>query len=102
MKQEIVQLIINVAEDMNETLENRIPAEKGTDTPLYGNEAVLDSLGLVRFILQVEEAIEDEFETTIVLADEKAMSQKNSPFRNIGTLAEYIEKILKENRSYAA
>ena len=54
------------------------------------------------FILQVEEAIEDEFETTIVLADEKAMSQKNSPFRNIGTLAEYIEKILKENRSYAA
>jgi hypothetical protein len=56
----------------------------------------------VRFILQVEEAIEDEFETTIVLADEKAMSQKNSPFRNIGTLAEYIEKILKENRSYAA
>ena len=33
MKQEIVQLIINVAEDMNETLENKIPAEKGTDTP---------------------------------------------------------------------
>ncbi|MBD3274290.1 MAG: acyl carrier protein [Candidatus Marinimicrobia bacterium] len=102
MKQEIVELIINVANDMNETLEQKIPTDKGAETPLYGNEAVLDSLGLVRFILQVEEAIEDEFETTIVLADEKAMSQKNSPFRNVETLAAYIEKILKENRSYAA
>ena len=32
----------------------------------------------------------------ISLTDEKAMSQKNSPFKNIGTLIDYITMILDE------
>jgi hypothetical protein len=44
----------------------------------------------------IEEKIFDNFGTTITLADEKAMSQHNSPFRSIKTLADYINKLLAD------
>ncbi|MBD3843955.1 MAG: hypothetical protein IE909_19185, partial [Campylobacterales bacterium] len=47
-------------------------------------------------ITDLEERISDEFEKDIVLADEKAMSQKASPFRNVETLTNYIQKLLEE------
>jgi len=31
-----------------------------------------------------------------VLADEKAMSQRASPFRTVATVTDYIEKLLSE------
>ena len=36
----------------------------------------------------------DEFEKKITIADERAMSEKNSPFRTITTLSDYIEKLI--------
>jgi hypothetical protein len=32
----------------------------------------------------------------ITLADEKALSQKESPFRTIGTLIDYIAQVVKD------
>ena len=53
-------------------------------------------MGLVYLITDIEEKISDEFSKHIVLADEKAMSQKTSPFRDVETLAKYIQNILEE------
>jgi acyl carrier protein len=50
-----------------------------------------------RNCLIIEQNIEDEFDVSITIADEKAMSQKRSPFRTIGTLADYIDMLLREN-----
>lgn len=60
------------------------------DTVLLGSGGAVDSLGLVRLILTVERQVEDDFQTAVSLTDEKAMSQRNSPFRTVGTLVEYI------------
>ncbi len=101
MYQELIDLIVQVAEEMNTSQENKIPVEKGADAPLYGKDGVLDSLGLVSFVVSVEETIEDHFDTSVVLADEKAMSQRSSPFLTIGTLATYAEKLIKEETANA-
>jgi len=61
-----------------------------------GSSSKLDSLGLINIIVAVENNIENEFDTTITLADERAMSQENSPFRTVGSLADYIELLLEE------
>jgi acyl carrier protein len=61
----------------------------GLNCPLYKNNA-MDSISLVTLISQVESDIEDEFNIQVILADEKAMSQKNSPFLTVGTLTSYI------------
>jgi len=95
MNKKIVEIIIAEAEAMNEELEDRIPVELGREAPLFGSEGNLDSLGLVTMVVAVEQSIEDEFDATLTLADEKAMSQKTSPFLTIGSLADYACRLLK-------
>ncbi len=66
------------------------------DSQLYGKGGVLDSLGLVRVIAELEEIIYEHSQKDIILADEKAMSQKSSPFRSVASLSDYIETLLKD------
>lgn len=68
------------------------------DTQLYGKGGVLDSLGLVRVIAELEEEIYNKTGRSITLADEKAMSQKSSPFRSVASLSEYIEMLSQEEQ----
>ena len=67
------------------------------DSVIYGDNSPLVSLALVSLIVAVEQCMEDEFGSTITLADERAMSMVNSPFRSVGSLADYIEELLDEN-----
>jgi acyl carrier protein len=66
------------------------PASLTEDTFLIGQGAVLDSMGLVTAILEIEQRLAAEHDVTVVLADERAMSQKNSPFRSVRSLADYV------------
>ena len=65
-------------------------------TRLIGRKAVLDSLGLVSVIVDVEQKLEEDYGIGITIADERAMSQEKSPFRTVGTLAEYVSLLLQE------
>lgn len=60
------------------------------DTRLIGREAVLDSLGLVNLIVDVEQRMEEAYGLPLVLADERAMSYRHSPFRSVGSLVDYV------------
>jgi acyl carrier protein len=60
------------------------------DTPLIGSGRVLDSLGLVNLLVDIETAMLDE-NIEISLTSENAMSSKISPFRTIGSLCRFIE-----------
>jgi acyl carrier protein len=66
------------------------------DTVLFGAASEFDSLTLVSFITEVEQQINDTLRTEITIVDEKAMSQKRSPLRTIGTLADYVYKLVSE------
>ena len=94
---DIVDMILATIDEVNELLPPVQQLEKSVDTVVFGGDGKLDSLGLVTFIVAVEQKIAETFNVTLTLADEKAMSQRNSPFRNIGALAEYIEKLLDES-----
>ena len=88
MRQEIVDLIIETASELGED-EIGISGSLAEDTVLFGKEGALDSMGLVTLIVAVEQAIEDRFDVSPGLADEKAMSQAKSPYRSVATLADY-------------
>jgi acyl carrier protein len=92
----IESLIIESLKELNEELEKEELNNPTRDTKLYGIDGVLDSLALVSLITDLEEKIFDEFGKDITLADEKAMSQRNSPFRSVETLTNYISKLLEE------
>jgi acyl carrier protein len=74
----------------------QLAVEVNGETRLFGATALLDSAALVSLLVEVEQQINDLVGTEILLADDRAMSQKQSPFRNIGTLAEYVVMLLDE------
>jgi acyl carrier protein len=66
------------------------PGPVTEETVLVGNEAVLDSLGVVQLIVEVEQRVEQTHGISVTLANDKAMSQRNSPFRTVGVLADHV------------
>ncbi len=93
-KTEILDLIARVAAELRDDGELQYAGELNAETPLFGREGVLDSMGLVRLIVEVEQALEDEYGSPVSLADEKAMSQRSSPYRTVGTLAAYAGSLV--------
>lgn len=99
MQKKITDLIFETIDKFNNEYSDEIQLEKSFHTALLGQGSKLDSLGLINFIVAVEQNVEDKFDITITLADERAMSQEISPFRTVGSLACYIEMILVENKN---
>lgn len=89
---EVAEEILHpVVDEIQDDFEAEIPKER--DTVLMGEGAVLDSLGLVTFVVAVEERIETETGRAVRLVNENAMSRGGSPFRTLGTLADYIYEL---------
>jgi acyl carrier protein len=86
---ELTQLIIETTRSITEEQNLELAGELSAETRLFGSKGLLDSLALVALVIAVEQAIEDKFGIRIELADDKALSQKNSPYRSIQTLADY-------------
>jgi acyl carrier protein len=96
----IEDLIIFSLKEMQEELEEPKVVPINTDTKIFGRQGLLDSNGLVSLIVELEEKIEDEFGVSLILADERAMSQKKSPFKSVLSLAQYICMLIDEEKAY--
>jgi len=68
---------------------------KARETRLLGSQSVLDSMHLVSLIVAIEREVEDIFAVVVTLVDERALSMKESPFRSIQSLADYIGILIK-------
>jgi acyl carrier protein len=81
-------------------------ASRGTDGPvtidsatrLFGRSGVLDSLGLVSVVVDVEQKLRDDLRIDIALMDDRAMSRNSSPFGTPDSLADYILELLAERQ----
>lgn len=93
---ELEALIAEAIEELNLQLDEEKQIEALPETVLFGRGGKLDSLGLVNLIVLVEEKVFDASGVQVALADERAISQKDSPFRTMRRLAEYIDTLLKE------
>lgn len=91
---EVVALICDAAKDFSATA-----VEEGTR--LFGSSGFLDSVGLVSLVLDVEQQVNDRWGLSLSLADDRAMSQQRSPFRSVGSLADYVVMLAGEARQGA-
>jgi acyl carrier protein len=96
MNQAALDLVTTVVKDMSVELGYDSLSKPSADTALFGGTDGIDSLSLVRIVAEIERAAEDRFAKRVVLADERAMSRRNSPFRTVGTLAELLQERLGE------
>jgi hypothetical protein len=61
----------------------------GADAVVYGPDSPLDSLGLVALVIDIEDGLRD-MGYAVELSDAHALSQRQSPFRNVPALVDYI------------
>ncbi|NDV61624.1 hypothetical protein G0Q06_04095 [Puniceicoccales bacterium CK1056] len=59
-------------------------------TPILGGDSDLDSMAVVHLIVDLEGRLEEAFGKNWILADERALSRKRSPFRSVADLSEFV------------
>lgn len=96
VKNEIQKIIIKALSDVNEEKAPNERFQVDLETKLFGENAALDSLSLVSVIVDVEAAISEMLGQDISLTDDRAMSQKISPFADVNSLTSYIEILVSE------
>ncbi|MEM7790568.1 MAG: hypothetical protein AAF546_04135 [Verrucomicrobiota bacterium] len=87
---EIETLVLETVGLLAEDFEIEALRNPTADSALYGNNGPLDSMALVNLIADLEDAISEQFDRSITLADEKAMSAYKSPFLDVKSLAKAI------------
>ena len=93
-REKISQLVFNCISKYQVEYDQIIDLSEGEQTRLFGGSGQLDSLGLVSLVVNIEEDIETELGISLILADEKAMSRRTSPFLRIVNLIDYINELV--------
>jgi acyl carrier protein len=92
----IKQMLFNVLDELNQLRPREEHLAKDLETPLAGDFGRLDSAGLINLIVLTEQKTAQELGRTILLTDDRALSQINEVFRTLGSLADYIHLLLNE------
>ena len=96
-RDKILKSIYDAVDEVNEQLPEGQTLEKSPDTVLLGESGKLESIDLVNILVATEENVEEAFGVPVSITDERAVSEKNSPFKTIDTLCSFISNLLKEN-----
>lgn len=96
-REKILKSIYEAVDEVNDQLSEDQQLEKSPDTVLLGESGKLESIDLVNILVATEENLEEAFGVPISITDERAVSEKNSPFTTIGSLCDFISNLLKEN-----
>ncbi len=92
-KEKIQQIVYGVIRNYCQDNAVALPDELTEHTPLIGSGRILDSMGLVNIIVDIETAFLDEG-VELSLTSEAAMSGRISPFRSVGSLCSFIARQL--------
>jgi len=95
-REEINIVVLNTFKQIIQDNDKSMDSEPDEATAIIGIDSPFDSVDLVTYIVALEQALEDDWNISIVLADDRAMSQTTSPFRSIGSIGNYIEMLIKE------
>lgn len=94
--EEALALVRSTVEELNGELGYPQLEKVDAGTELFGGSNGVDSLTVVRIIAEVERAAAARFGRPVVLADERAMSRRSSPYRTVGTIATLLRERLAE------
>jgi acyl carrier protein len=94
----IVQLIVETVDGYRVAMSGE-HEELTAETCLFGPSGLLDSLGLVSVLVELEQKVSDASGRPVSLMDDKAMSETSSPFRTIRSLADYLGRQLESGPS---
>ena len=87
------EIILEAIKNINEELNIEELKSVDDNTPLF---ELLDSLGTLDLILELEASLEDATGCYIAVANEESMDAKNTPFQTIVTLEKFLQKRIED------
>ncbi len=97
INEKTTDLVYAAIDDLNRQRDPSQLIEKSLDTVLTGSSSKLDSLGLVTFIVSVEEKIDEIFNRLITLTNFDFIQNSNDESLTVGSLIGYITKKIDNN-----
>jgi len=96
LREDILALVYSAIDDVDAVTAEGAPLQKSPEARLLGSDSGVDSLTFVNLVVALEERIQKTLGKSVVLVDEDNMAAEEHPFRTIGTLAEYVERVLSK------
>ena len=95
IREKIEKMVVESLADALEEADADIRASK--NSVIYGEGSPLDSTAVVSLIVDLEMKLADELGLEVSLTDERAVSQKRSPFRDVKSMVDYIMVLHQES-----
>ena len=96
MREDILTLVYSAMDEVDPLAADGTPIQKDPETRLLGGDKGVDSLTFVNLVVAIEEQIHKKFGKSVVLVDEDNIALQEHPFRTVGTMADYVEKIISK------
>ena len=87
------EIILEAIANINEELKIQELQSVDENTQIF---ELLDSLGTLDLILELESMLEDETGEYIAIANEHSMDKDKTPFKTLETLQEYVDTRIKD------
>lgn len=88
------EAVLSIVYDCLAELNRQLPADQqlaaAPDTVLVGEGGNLDSLGLITFLVSLEDAVQSRLGLAPALVDEERMADPSGPYRTLGSLAAWM------------
>jgi D-alanine--poly(phosphoribitol) ligase subunit 2 len=94
LRDDILSLVYSAIDEVDPLTTEGKAIEKNPGARLLGGDNGVDSLTFVNLVVAIEEHVHRKFGKSVVLVDEENMGSEEHPFRTIGTMAEYVEKVI--------
>ena len=94
MGEDILALVYAAIDEVNAQAVDGKLLEKSPEADLLGGARRVDSLTFVNLVVAIEEQIQDKTGKSVVLVDEDSMALQDQPFRTVGTLAQYVQRVV--------
>ena len=89
-----LEIVRAAIEDVNAQNDGTQQISTDENTQLFGASTGIDSLMLVNLFAAIEQQIENQTGQIIIIVDETALSDESHPFQSVGSLAQYVEKVV--------
>ena len=96
VRNQATELIFSVIDEINRIVPEEKRLEKSTETILVGHGGNLDSLGLINFLVTLEQKIEKEFSASINLKEDTLVTSAHNYFETVGTLSNHLCLLLQD------
>lgn len=97
VRQQIETLVLECLSDALEEIGESSSVDQ--QSRIYGKGSRLNSMAVVSMVVDLETRLAEQLDIEISLTDERAMSQKRSPFRDVSSITHYITNLCENHET---